>query len=63
MAYWSAMRAVVVAGWWLVAICAKKRSPKKANSNELEEDENDGYLCNGGDSDPAETTVGKPAIS
>ena len=28
-----------------------------------EGDEIDGYLCNGGDSDPAETTVGKLSIS
>ena len=30
---------------------------------ELEEDEINAYLCNGGDSDPAETTVGKLSIS
>ena len=59
MAYWSAMGSCFAAGDF-----AQKRSePKSSELNALAEDEHDGYLRNGGDSDPAETTVGKPAIS
>ena len=42
---------------------AKAKRYFSTQLDQLEGDENDAYLCNGGDSDAAETTVGKLAIS
>ena len=42
---------------------AQAKDPFSSQLDQLEGDENDGYLGNGGDSDPAETTVGKLSIS
>ena len=41
----------------------KAKDTFSSQLDQLEGDENDGYLGNGGDSDPAETTVGKLSIS
>ena len=57
--------------WRLLwVICGRKSRAKQKNFfrgsvdlDELEGDEINAYLCNGGDSDPAETTVGKLSIS
>ena len=56
----------VAFGWF----CGRKRRAQakryllfSSQLDQLEGDENDGYLGNGGGSDPAETTVGKLAIS
>ena len=48
-------------GWQILR--KKDKTPKTSQVNALAEDENDGSLRNGGVSDPAETTVGKLAIS
>ena len=48
---------------WLEILRKRYFFCKLAKIDALAEDENDGSLPNGGDSDPAETTVGKPAIS
>ena len=48
---------------WLADLRKKEETPKTSQVNALAEDENYGSLGNGGDSDPAETTVGKLAIS
>ena len=48
---------------FVAVLCAKDTFFSRSQINYLEEDENDGSLANGGDSDPAETTVGKLSIS
>ena len=58
---------MAVAFGWVRLWAKKTRTSQKilfsSQLDQLEGDENDGYLGNGGDSDPAETTIGKLAIS